>query len=110
MLALVLLLVSSSAKTLLRNRDWKSGYTIHASGVRENPTSGVMLSNLGIEFAIDERYDVAEKLYRASMGVAPSYARGFFNFGKLMKIEERFGDAEWVSVCGCEGVSVSVCV
>ena len=56
-----------------------------------------MLSNLGIEYAMRSQYHVSEKLYRASMEAAPGYARAFFNFGKLMKIQDRFESAEWVS-------------
>ena len=94
---LVLLLLSHSLKTVTRNRDWKSGVALYTSGVKYSPGSGVMLSNLGIEHAMSKQYDRSEHLYRQSMRAAPTYARAFFNFGKLMKIQEKFDQAEWVS-------------
>ena len=103
-ISLALLLVLYSLKTVARNRDWESGVSVYSSGVKHNPSSGVMLSNLGIEFAMKREYHISEKLYRASMDAAPSYPRGFFNFGKLMKIREKFDQAEWVSQY-CTGFS-----
>ena len=95
--SLALLLVTYSLKTVTRNLDWESGMTIYTSGVKLNPASGVMQSNLGIEYAMRNQYDMSEKLYRASMEAAPDYARAFFNFGKLMKIQDQHDSAEWVS-------------
>jgi tetratricopeptide (TPR) repeat protein len=93
--SLALLLVTYSLKTVTRNLDWESGMTIYTSGVKLNPASGVMQSNLGIEYAMRNQYDMSEKLYRASMEAAPDYARAFFNFGKLMKIQDQHDSAEW---------------
>ena len=96
-LSLTFLLISHSMKTVTRNRDWHSGFAIYTSGILYNPTSGVMLSNLGVEFAIHKDYAISEQLYRTSMKIAPAYSRAYFNFGKLMKIQNRYEDAEWVS-------------
>ena len=94
---LAFLLLSHSLKTAVRNFDWRSGFSIYTSGIRRNPTSGVMLSNLGVEYAMKEDYEVAELLYRAAIERAPEYSRAFFNFGKLMKIQRNYRNAEWVS-------------
>ena len=96
-LALAFLLLSHSLKTVTRNRDWHSGFTIFTTGIQRNPSSGVMLSNLGVEYAINKEYITADRLYRASMEIAPGYSRAFFNYGKLMKIQKAYEDAEWVS-------------
>ena len=55
-----------------------------------------MLSNLGIEYAITRDYTQAERLYRTSVEVAPSYSRGFYNLGKLLKMMHRYYEAEEV--------------
>jgi tetratricopeptide (TPR) repeat protein len=90
-----LLILSHSLKTVARNRDWYSGFTVYTSGIQQNPTSGVMLSNLGVEYAMIEDYKTSEMLYRTSMKNAPRYSRAFFNFGKLMKIQNIHDRAEW---------------
>ena len=94
---LAFLLITHSLKSVTRNRDWHSGFSIYTSGIRRNPTSGVMLSNLGVEYAMKEEYEMSELLYRASMQRAPEYSRAFFNFGKLMKLQNNHDSAEWVS-------------
>ena len=95
-LAVAYLIAAHSLKTLWRNREWYSSVTMYSSGVRFNPKSGLMLSNLGIEYALTRDYLNAESLYRTSMGVAPNYSRGFYNLGKLLKITHRYREAEEV--------------
>ena len=95
-LAITYLIAIHSLKTLVRNRSWHSSFTIYSSGVRFNPKNGVMLSNLGIEYAITKDYTRAELLYKTSVEVAPSYSRGFYNLGKLLKMMHRYHEAEEV--------------
>ena len=92
------LLLVHSLKTVVRNRDWVTGLTMYSSAIKFNPKSGIMLSNLGIEYAMMKNFSFAEELYRASTKVAPHYSRGFFNLGKLMKGLHRYDEAEWVSL------------
>ena len=91
------LLLLYSVKTLLRNRDWYSYSTFNKAGVKFNPLNAAMLSNLGIDHAVMKDYSIAEQLYEASMRVAPHYSVGYYNYGKLMKITQRYREAEWVS-------------
>ena len=95
------LLLSHSCKTLLRNRDWHSSTSIHTAGIQFNPQSGIMLSNLGIDHVLAKNFTFAEHLYRTSMELAPYYSTGFYNFGKLMKVTERYQEAEEVSFNCC---------
>ena len=91
------LLLTYSVKTLYRNRDWYSHTTFNKAGVKFNPFNAAMLSNLGIDHAVVKDYAVAEQLYETSMRVAPQYSVGYYNYGKLMKITQRYQEAEWVS-------------
>ena len=91
------LLVMHSVKTLHRNRDWYSYTTFNKAGVKFNPFNAATLSNLGIDHAVMQDYAVAEQLYEASMKVAPYYSVGYYNYGKLMKVTQRYQEAEWVS-------------
>ena len=92
------LLVMHSVKTLHRNRDWHSYTSFNKAGVKFNPFNAAMLSNLGIDHAVMQDYAIAERLYAASMRVAPYYSVGYYNYGKLMKVTQRYQEAEWVSV------------
>ena len=96
-LLIVFLLLVHSIKTVRRNRDWYSHTTFDKAGVKFNPFNAVMLSNLGIDHAVVQEYGVAEQLYATSMRVAPDYSFGYYNYGKLMKITQRYREAEWVS-------------
>ena len=91
------LVLMHSVKTVHRNRDWYSYATFNKAGVKFNPFNAAMLSNLGIDHAVLKEYGVAEQLYATSMRVAPHYSVGYYNFGKLMKITQRYHEAEWVS-------------
>ena len=91
------LLLVHSIKTVYRNRDWHSYATFNKAGVKFNPLNAVMLSNLGIDHAVLKEYSIAERLYATSMRVAPQYSVGYYNYGKLMKITQRYKEAEWVS-------------
>ncbi len=90
------LLLTHAAKTLSRNRVWHSTNSLHRAGVRFNPRNPILLSNLGIEHAIKEEYSRAELLYRSSMQQTPSYSGGYHNYGMLMKVLQRYQEAEEV--------------
>ncbi len=93
---IVALLLFQSARTMQRNRDWYSKMTLYSSGVKFNPNNGVMMSNLGIEYAHLRNYSHAEYLYRTSIKVAPQHSRSYANLGGLMEALRRYDDAEWV--------------
>ena len=103
--SVVLLLCTHAAKTLSRNRAWKSTGTLQKAGVQFNPHNPIMLSNLGIELAIEEEYSQAELLYLSSMRQKPSYSGGFHNYGMLLKLMHRYQEAEEVRAGGGRGGS-----
>ena len=87
-----------SAKTLLRNRDWHSGFSLYTSGLQQNPKSGIFLSNLGTDYAMMKNYSIAEQLFKTATEVAPNYSKGFFHLGKVMFLTNRYKDAEEVQL------------
>ena len=90
------LLLVYCLKTIGRNRDWLSAMTINKAGVNFNPLHAIMLSNLGIEYAVKEEYRQAEVLYRTSMLSYPYFSGAFYNYGTLMNIFHRYKEAEEV--------------
>ena len=91
-------LVCQAMKVLQRNRDWRSNFTIYSAGAKFNPNNGVMLTNLGIEYAHMKNYTHAEYLYRTAIEVAPEHSRGYANLGGLMEGLKRYDEAEKVNV------------
>ena len=95
-LALLLLLVTHSAKTVNRNRDWYSKITIYSSVLRLYPQNGHMLANLAREYRNINDEVTAERLYRHSMKVAPNVSISFVNFGGMLKKQQRLDESEVV--------------
>ena len=92
------ILLVYSMKTMSRNRDWLSATTINKAGISFNPLHAIMLSNLGIEYAMREDYRQAEILYKTSMHSYPFFSGGFYNYGILMNILQRYKEAEEVCI------------
>ena len=97
-LSLVYVLLVFALRTVVRNRDWHSGLTIYSSGVKFNPRSGVMLVNLGSEYAEMNNHSYAELLFRTATQTSPQYSTGHFNLGRSLVKQQRFREAEEVSV------------
>ena len=91
------LVVTHGFKTVLRNRAWYSANSLNQAGVRFNPNNPILLSNLGIERAIEQDYDQAELLYLSSMQQTPRFSGGYYNYGMLMNLLHRYQEAEEVS-------------
>ena len=93
-----LLLLSYSAKTLQRNRDWVSKTTLYRSAVKHFPTNGFLISNLAREYSLEENDTAtAESLYRYGIDVAPNVYLSYVNYGSLLKSQGRLTEAEIVS-------------
>ena len=95
----VFLIFTYSAKTISRNRDWKSKMTLYQSLLRHFPTNGYVLSNMARELKMSGRYDHAEQLYRHSLHVAPHVLPSYVNLASLLQGQSRIVEAEEVRIC-----------
>ena len=93
---LVTLLLTHSAKTLTRNRDWYSKITIYGSLMRHYPSNGYVLANLAKEYRNLEQFDKAEAAYRMGVAVSPNISINYINLGAMLKKQQRFTEAEQV--------------
>ena len=93
---LLCLLAFHSMRIIQRNQDWRSNFTLYSSGAKFNPQNGVMLTNLGIQYAHMKNYSYAEHLYKTAVKVAPEHSRSYANLGGLMEALKRYDEAEWV--------------
>jgi tetratricopeptide (TPR) repeat protein len=81
----VILSTLHGLKSFQRNYDWQSNFHVYSSGVKVNPTNGVLLTNLGIEYADRQNFSYAEVLYRRAIEVCPDHSKGYGNLGGLLE-------------------------
>ena len=97
-LGLVLLLVTHSLKTVQRNRDWQSKLSLYNSLVRFYPQNKHMICNMGFQYRLRNDEDMAEKLYKYAIEIAPNFSLAYKNYGVLLKSQNRLQETEMVSV------------
>ena len=83
-------------KTFQRNYDWRTNFHVYSSGIKVNPTNGVLLTNLGIEYADMKNFTYAETLYRRAIAVSPDHSKGYGNLGGLLEALGQDEEAEEV--------------
>ena len=93
---LLLLLVTHSTKTVLRNRDWKSQLNLYTSVLHKYPTNGHILANVARELRTLHDYKRAEAVYRHSIHVAPDVLDSYINLGSMLQAHNRFRASEEV--------------
>ena len=95
-LGLSIVLLTHSAKTVVRNRDWYSDRTLFRSAIRDNPNNGKVYNNLGHEQERNGNYSFAERLFRQASQVQPDDVGAFINLGRVLKQLRRFDESEKV--------------
>ena len=95
-LVFVILSTLHGLKSFQRNYDWQSNFHVYSSGVKVNPTNGVLLTNLGIEYADRQNFSYAEVLYRRAIEVCPDHSKGYGNLGGLLEALGEDEEAESV--------------
>ena len=98
LVGLSLVLASQSVKVVARNPVWESKLTLYEAGVKLYPRNGNLLGNIGLNYRRRGDNELAEKVYRHSMEVAPDASLSFMNFGVMLKEDGRLKEAE--EVCG----------
>ncbi|XP_059141157.1 protein O-mannosyl-transferase TMTC2-like [Physella acuta] len=88
---LVLLVVSYSAKTVLRNRDWQTEERLYSAGIGVNPAKA--WGNLANIFNDKHEVDKAEQAYRNALTYRPNMADVHYNLGILLQNQNRFEEA-----------------
>ena len=95
-IGLVYLVVVHSTKTLLRNRDWYSEFTLYYSAVNTMPHNGKMLRNLATKYSTKD-ISTAQKLMRAAIEAEPNFISAYSDLGWLLAKQEKVEEAEKVS-------------
>ncbi|XP_055889069.1 protein O-mannosyl-transferase TMTC2-like [Biomphalaria glabrata] len=88
---LALLVLSFSAKTVLRNRDWQTEERLYSAGVAVNPAKA--WGNLANVFNDKQQYGQAEEAYRNALKYRSNMADVHYNLGILLQNQNRLSEA-----------------
>ena len=87
----LLVLITGSLRTLVRNEDWSSEETLFSSGVNTNPAKS--LSNLGTVLHNQGKVELAEAAFREALVHRGNMADTHYNLGILLQGQGRHVEA-----------------
>jgi tetratricopeptide (TPR) repeat protein len=93
---IVFLISVHSAKTILRNFDWKDESSIFLSGLRVNVNNAKLWNNVGHALEGQSRYDEALKYFSVAAQVQPDDVGAHINVGRTLNNLGKFDEAEKV--------------
>ena len=95
LLLLLPLLAAHSAKTVVRNSDWRDEFTLFGSGLKVAPRGNAKLFN-NVGHALESRKEFGRALdyFREATSVQPDDIGGYINVGRALNQLERFEEAE----------------
>ena len=95
---IIFLLAAHCVKTLEHNRDWHSELSLFTSAVHVNPNNGKIHNNLGHVYEQAGNLSYAEHLFRSAAEKQPDDIGAYINLGRVLKGQQRYSEAEQVSV------------
>lgn len=95
LLLLLPLLAAHSAKTVVRNAEWRDELSLFGSGLKVAPAGNAKLYN-NVGHALESRREFGRALdyFRAATSVQPGDIGGHINVGRALNQLERFEEAE----------------
>ncbi|KAI0217673.1 Protein O-mannosyl-transferase TMTC3 [Lamellibrachia satsuma] len=93
-LGMGLFLLTHSLKTISRNKDWKSEYTIFQAALRVNQRNAKLFNNVGHALENNHSYNTALAYFQNAVRVQPNDIGAHINVGRTLKNLERFEEAE----------------
>lgn len=80
----IIILVALSARTVVRNRDWKSGFTLWRATYQAVPNSPRAAYNLGVEYSRRQEIDQAIFYFRRAIELDPSHVLAYNNLAAAL--------------------------
>jgi tetratricopeptide (TPR) repeat protein len=87
---LVVLALSASTRTVVRNLDWRSNFTLFQAAVATNPKSIINHTNLATEYFRMGQYDHARHHYMQAMEIYPAFGTPYRGLGYVAVAEEDY--------------------
>lgn len=91
---LIFLLLAFSAKTYMRNWDWKTEYSIFASGLKVNRNNAKLYNNVGHALEAEGKYAEALEFFNTAVSVQPDDVGAHINVGRTYNHLGRYQEAE----------------
>jgi tetratricopeptide (TPR) repeat protein len=88
------IVVAYSARTLVRNKDWRTELRLFESAAQVSPKSARVHYNLGNNYKLLERYEEAKFHFWKAYGIAPFYGAPLGGIGEILRIEGNPREAE----------------
>lgn len=92
--SLIFLILAFSAKSYIRNWDWKTEYTIFASGLKVNRNNAKLYNNVGHALEAEGRYTEALEFFNTAVSVQPDDVGAHINVGRTYNHLGRYQEAE----------------
>jgi len=78
---LAIAMTTLAVRTVVRNRDWRDGFSLFLSAVRAVPESTKMHANLGAEYMQRQQVKIAQAEFRTALRIFPDFAGGMEWYG-----------------------------
>ena len=80
---LIAVCTALSARTIVRNRDWRDNLALYSAALRVVPESAKMHQSIAIEYARRGQLDNARAEYQTALHIYPNYPEALESFGLL---------------------------
>jgi Flp pilus assembly protein TadD len=88
-----LVLIGYGARTVLRNRDWRSNATLFATAARASPNSTTAHAYFGNTLLVRGDLSGARKEYERSLEIYPGYSKALVGLGIVLERQGRIDEA-----------------
>ena len=82
------------ARTFARGLDWKDGFTIYSTDIKNSPNSFLLATNLGVEYFRKGDPTEAKHYFEKALEIEPKYAMARNNLGAIQRSEGNLASAE----------------
>jgi Flp pilus assembly protein TadD len=90
---IIVLLVTYSTITIVRNRDWKDGFSLWSKTLQTTPNSAVAHGNLGRAYLDQGQLNEAINEFRAALQIRPRSYKAHYNLGLAYEKKGLFKEA-----------------
>ncbi|XP_054714335.1 protein O-mannosyl-transferase TMTC3-like [Uloborus diversus] len=91
---IILLLTVDILKTISRNNDWKTEYSLYSSALSVNQQNGKLQNNMGQVLESLNRHEEALQHYEKAIAIEPDDVRSYLNVGRVLTNLRRYNEAE----------------
>lgn len=92
--SLVIMLILHAARTVIRNRDWESEYTIFMAGLRVNQRNAKLFNNVGHALESQGKFAKALEYFKKAVMVQPDDIGAHINVGRTFNNLKMYKQAE----------------